>query len=114
MWYTKLLKRLLNTLAHNAFVLHRKRQNVNTINHLAFRLQVKNELFGAHRKALEPPHPGRPPKTPTPDSKIFNRKGISIWKKAKTMQGLAVCCQTSGKRKEMSFWCKDCGVALCF
>jgi hypothetical protein len=31
----KLLKRLLNTLVHNAFVLHRDSQNANKTNHLA-------------------------------------------------------------------------------
>lgn len=35
-WYTKLFKRLLNILVHNAFALYRQSQNVKQLIHLDF------------------------------------------------------------------------------
>jgi hypothetical protein len=36
------------------------RQNIKKLHHLAFRLHVIKELYTAHRKALESPHPEKP------------------------------------------------------
>jgi hypothetical protein len=116
-WYTKLFKRLLNISVHNAFVLYRESQNVKQLSHLDFRLQIIKELFEVHGKNLEPPRLGRPSKTPMPGrltARHFVERIPPSEKKAKPTKRCAVCCKTSGKRKETSFWCRDCGVGLGF
>jgi hypothetical protein len=59
-WYTALFKRLLNISAqYTAFMHYRESYNTKNLNHLAFRLHVKEDL--------KPPHSERPSSTPTRD-----------------------------------------------
>jgi hypothetical protein len=114
-WCTKLFKRLLNILVHKAFVLYRESQNMKKLSHVDFRLEIIEELSEVHERVqnllvLEDHLRHQP-------DRLIARQSIArippSEKNAKPMKRCAVFCKTIGKRKETSFWCKDCGVGLC-
>jgi hypothetical protein len=94
--------RLLNILAHNTFVPYRESHNVKKSNHLAFKLQVIKELSEAHRKASEPPHPGRPSKTPNTSqvaSKTFCQKDTSLSEEGQTHEEICSLLRDKWEKK---------------
>jgi hypothetical protein len=116
-WYLKMFRRLLNTSVHNALIIYNANKDRKPLDHLSFRLQLIKEILETHGKTLESPRQGRPSKLPTPDrltARHFIERIPPTDKKAKPTKRCPVCCKKTGKRKETSYWCKDCGVGLCF
>jgi hypothetical protein len=111
-WYLKMFRRLLNTSAHNAFIVHRANKDTKTLDQFSFRLQLIKEILETHSKTTESPRQGRPSKTPLPyrlTARHFIERIPRKEKNAKPRKRCAVCCTKIGKRKETCFWFKDSG-----
>jgi hypothetical protein len=69
---------------------------------LAFKLQVIKDLSEEQRKASEPPHPGRPSKTPGTSQiagKTFCQKDTSLSEEGQTHEEMCSLLQDKWKRK---------------
>ena len=116
-WYLKLFRRLLNTSVHNALIVYSMNKDLKSLKHFEFRLQLVRELLETHVKTVQSPHAGRPSKTPAPERLVarhFIEKIPPTQNKTNPTRRCVVCSNRHKKRKETVYWCKDCGIGLCF
>ncbi|XP_047105214.1 piggyBac transposable element-derived protein 4-like [Schistocerca piceifrons] len=116
-WYMKMFRRLMNVAVNNAFIVYNASEKTTEETYINYRLLFITQLLEIHGKNVTLPRCRRPSKPPVSErltARHFIEKIPPTEKKSKPTKRCSVCCKKMVKRKETSFWCKDCGVGLCF